>query len=98
LNIPDSNEYQVFIPDFLDGASPDPAWFPMDTAEKGAKLGEFLQGPANQERAAGRIGPVLKEIMEKSNGTITKWAALGMCWGGKVRHLPLILALSLNSH
>ena len=50
-------------------------------------MGAYFQGPANPATALGAIPSVIKEIEEKSGGTITKWAAVGLCWGGKVSAL-----------
>lgn len=73
------------MPDFFFGKPADQSWYPPDTKEKGEKLGAFLQGPAAPPKTAGKIPAVVEEITEKTGGTITKWASLGMCWGGKVR-------------
>lgn len=80
----ESHQYQVFVPDFLRGQYADHSWFPPDTAEKGQALGAYFQGPANPAKALGEIPSVIKEATSKSNGTITKWAGLGLCWGGKI--------------
>ena len=80
----ENHQYQVFVPDFMRGNYADHSWFPPDTPEKGQAMGAFFQGPANPATALGAIPGILKEIEEKSGGTITKWAALGLCWGGKV--------------
>ena len=80
----ETHQYQVFVPDFLRGKYADHSWFPPDTPEKGQAMGAYFQGPANPATALGAIPSVVQEIEEKSGGTITKWAALGLCWGGKV--------------
>ena len=80
----EAHQVQVFVPDFLCGKYADHSWFPSDTPEKGQAVGACFQGPANPATALGAIPGVIKEIEEKSGGTITKWAALGLCWGGKV--------------
>ena len=66
------------------GNPADHSWYPPDTKEKGEKLGAFFQGPAAPPKTAARIPGIIKEITEKTGGKITKWASLGMCWGGKV--------------
>ncbi|MCJ1248200.1 hypothetical protein MMC30_005417 [Trapelia coarctata] len=78
------HQYQVFVPDFFFGKPADHSWYPPDTKEKGEKLGAFFQGPAAPPKTTGKIPAVVKEITEKTGGTITKWASLGMCWGGKI--------------
>lgn len=80
----ESHQYQVFIPDFLEGSYAEHSWLPPDTKEKGEKLGAFFQGPAAPPKTASRIPNVVKLITEKTGGTIQTWGALGMCWGGKV--------------
>ena len=47
-------------------------------------MGAYFQGPANPARALGEIPGMIEEATSKSNGIITKWAALGLCWGGKI--------------
>lgn len=78
------NKYQVFVPDFLKGQYADHTWFPVDTPEKGAAMQAYFQGPANPATALGAIPGILRELESKSNGTIKKWGAVGLCWGGKV--------------
>ncbi|MCJ1258130.1 hypothetical protein MMC24_005961 [Lignoscripta atroalba] len=79
-----SHQYQVFIPDFFIGKPAEHAWYPPDTKEKGEKLGAFFKGPAAPPKTAEKIPSVVKEITEKTGGTINTWGALGMCWGGKI--------------
>ncbi|MCJ1353302.1 MAG: hypothetical protein MMC33_003287, partial [Icmadophila ericetorum] len=78
------HQYQVFVPDFFFGKPADHSWYPPDTKEKGEKLGAFFKGPAAPPATAAKIPKIVKEITEKTGGTITKWASLGMCWGGKI--------------
>ena len=77
------HQYQVFVPDFFYGKPAELSWYPPDTKEKGEKLGNFFSTSANPGNNAGKIPAVVKEITEKTGGTIEKWGALGMCWGGK---------------
>lgn len=81
----ESHQYQVFMPDFLEGHYAEHSWLPPDTKEKGEKLGAFFQGPAAPPKTANRIPNVVKLITEEMGGKIETWGALGMCWGGKVR-------------
>lgn len=72
------------MPNFFRGPGIDPALFPVNTPEKTAKVTEFIQGPAN----IGRAVENLQMIMEKAIATYPsaeRWAAIGYCWGGKVR-------------
>jgi len=78
------HQYQVFVPDLFYGKPAEHAWYPPDTKEKGEKLGAFFQGPAAPPKTAEKIPKIVKEIEEKTGGTIKKWGGLGMCWGGKI--------------
>lgn len=79
-----SHQYQVFMPDFFYGKPADPAWVPPDTPEKAQKLGEFIKGPASAATNVPKIPSLVRELTKKSGGTIQRWGALGLCWGGKV--------------
>ena len=48
-------------------------------------MGAFFQGPAAPGKTVEKIPGVIKEITEKTGGTIKNWGAVGFCWGGKVR-------------
>lgn len=54
----------------------------------------FIQGPASISSAVCEIPAVLNDAAERSGGRITKWAALGFCWGYKVF---LLLQTALTS-
>lgn len=72
------------MPNFFRGPGIDATLFPVDTPEKQAKVAEFLQGPANVEQAV----VDLQIIVEKAMATYPsakRWAAIGYCWGAKVR-------------
>ena len=79
-----SHQYQVFVPDLLQGQYANDSWFPPDTEEKQKALGAYFGGHANFGKAKEKIPAILKEIEQESKGTITKWVAVGLCWGGKV--------------
>ncbi|KAH6667425.1 dienelactone hydrolase family protein-like protein [Halenospora varia] len=84
LSTSDKNQqYQVFIPDLLDGQPADKAWFPPNTEEKKQALGEFFKGVGAPSRAVARL-PDLIAAFEKEHANIQEWAAIGFCWGGKV--------------
>ena len=82
-----SHQYQVFVPDFLQGQYANAAWFPPDTEEKQQALGAYFGGHANFGKAKEKIPAVIKDIEQETKGTITKWAVVGLCWGGKVRQI-----------
>lgn len=79
-----SHQYQVFVPDFLQGQYASHTWFPADTEEKQQAIGAYFGGHANFGKAKDKIPAVIKNIEQETKGTITKWAAVGLCWGGKV--------------
>ena len=76
--------YRVFIPDFLNNQCADISWYPPTDADKKAKLGAFFRDVA----APPKVLPVLREVvaeLKKDYPSIEKWAAIGACWGAKVR-------------
>ena len=81
-----SHQYQVYVPDLLQGQHADASWFPADTDEKKQAIGAYFAGTANSVKAKEKIPAILKEINQETKGTITKWAAVGLCWGAKVRN------------
>lgn len=85
------HQYQVFIPDFFFGKPADRSWLPFDNQEKKEKLGAFFQTAAAPPKNAEKVPRIVKEITEKTGGTIQKWGALGMCWGGKVRSTSAVV-------
>lgn len=79
---PASKPTLVLIPDFFDGNPADIAWYPPDTPEKGAKLGEWFGSaapPAHIPKVAGLVSAA-----EAQFPSITSWGALGYCWGAKM--------------
>lgn len=72
------------MPDFFYGNPADHAWVPPDTPEKAQKLGEFIKGPASAANNVPKIPSLVRQLTKRSRGTIQRWGALGLCWGGKV--------------
>ena len=72
------------FPTFFHGEPYSAAEFPLDTPEKGAKLGTFFQGAGTPPKTVATIPSVIKDIEAKAGGKIEKWGVVGMCWGGKV--------------
>ncbi|MCJ1452530.1 hypothetical protein MMC28_002873 [Mycoblastus sanguinarius] len=97
-----THQYQVFVPDFLQGQYATRAWFPPDTDEKKQALGTYFQGHANPAKALEVIPSIIKDIEVESKGTINKWASVGLCWGGKVATIasgaktPFVAAVSTH--
>lgn len=78
------HQYQVFIPDWFLGNPVPHDWFPPDNDDKKKKLGDFFAGPGAPPKTSKAIPDLLEKLNKESGNTITKWGALGMCWGGKV--------------
>lgn len=79
-----AHQYAVYYPDFLRGQYAHHEWFTASTSENQKAMGEYFQGPANPARALEAIPATIKDIENEGDGTIKKWAVLGLCWGGKV--------------
>jgi len=77
--------YMVFIPDFFEGSPADLAWYPPDTDEKGAKLGEWFKSAAPPKHLP-KI-PGIVDAAQKYNENIRTWGIIGYCWGGKMTSL-----------
>ena len=73
----------VLVPDFFQGRPALPEWIPPNTEEKKKAIGKFLT-----ERAAlPENVQLLKTAVRESSSrypSVTKWGALGLCWGGRV--------------
>jgi len=74
------------MPDFFEGKPADISWYPPDNEEKGKKLGEFFQGPADPPKVIPRV-PKLVEAINQQYSEIQTWAVVGYCWGGKIVNL-----------
>ena len=72
------------MPDFFRGKPFPLDSFPPDTDEKKKALGDFFGGPAKPDEIAAQVPKIVKELTERSGGTITKWGIVGHCWGGKI--------------
>lgn len=73
----------VLVPDFFEGNYAHPEWFPTDTEEKKKALTSFV----SNETSIPKNVDTLLEITKQYNTlfpSVSKWAALGLCWGGKV--------------
>ncbi|MDI1485428.1 MAG: hypothetical protein OHK93_000566 [Ramalina farinacea] len=86
-----SHQYRVFVPDFFYGKPMDHANYPPDTPEKQKKLGDFFAGPAAPKPTAEKVPALVKDILGLAEGKgVTKWGALGQCWGGKEVHPAMV--------
>ncbi|ROW04617.1 hypothetical protein VPNG_07472 [Cytospora leucostoma] len=74
----------VLVPDLLDGSYAEHGWIPPDTPEKQRAFGRLLEGPANIQRAVGRLARVRALLGERYPGVEGHVAVGGLCWGGKV--------------
>lgn len=70
------------MPDFFEGEPADISWYPPQTDEHKAKLGEFFSTKAAPPKTLPRVTSLVEELTKEKG--IEKWAAIGYCWGGKV--------------
>ena len=73
----------VLVPDFFQGEPIPLSLFPPDTDEKKQIAQNFMMGKANPSK----ILPVLIQTATEAKEmfpSVKNWAALGLCWGGKV--------------
>lgn len=73
----------VVVPDFFGGKSISHDWIPADTDEKKEKLSSFLSGPAAVPKCVDSLRSMV-EVYEREFPSVKRWAAFGLCWGGKV--------------
>ncbi|KAK5050987.1 hypothetical protein LTR84_003546 [Exophiala bonariae] len=73
----------VVVPDLFDGQTLSHDCIPPDTDEKKETLSKFLGGPASVSRVVG-LFPSMVEGYQEGFPAVKKWAAFGLCWGGKV--------------
>ena len=71
------------MPDFFEPDQPYPVdKFPPETKEDNEEFQKFFAGPANQEKALGKLlefGKILRD-----GGVHKQLGTYGLCWGGKV--------------
>ena len=68
----------VFMPDFFEGSPADLEWYPPDTEEKGAKLGEWFKTAAPPKHLP-KVPGIVKAAQEY-NENIKTWGIIGYCW------------------
>ncbi|KAG9236110.1 dienelactone hydrolase family protein-like protein [Amylocarpus encephaloides] len=78
-----SNQYRVFMPDWLEGKPADISWYPPDTEEKGKLLGHFFQTTGAPPKTAEKV-PGMITAIEEFSPPIKTWGIVGFCWGGKI--------------
>ncbi|KAF7588376.1 hypothetical protein BBP40_005769 [Aspergillus hancockii] len=74
---------RVVVPDFFEGIFAQPEWFPTDTEEKKDALARFVANEASIPRNVDTLLEITKQY-NTAFPAVSKWAALGLCWGGKV--------------
>ncbi|KAH8431651.1 dienelactone hydrolase family protein [Aspergillus melleus] len=85
LSTANTQKYRVFIPDFFEGQPADISWFPPQTDDHKAKLGNFFQTKAAPPATLSRIPGVVDEANKLAPaGKPFDWSILGYCWGGKI--------------
>lgn len=73
----------VLVPDFFHGAAAQHDWIPPDTEEKQRLITDLIENQASIPKNV----EVLREAVAAYRTvfpSVQKWAALGLCWGGKV--------------
>jgi dienelactone hydrolase len=73
----------VLVPDFFEGDPLPISRFPPDTEEKMKLVRTFITDRANP---AVHVEHLLRTVAEAKTmfPSVTGWAVLGLCWGGKV--------------
>ncbi|KAI9367216.1 hypothetical protein BJX61DRAFT_337414 [Aspergillus egyptiacus] len=86
LSTSSSQKYRVFMPDFFEGQPADITWFPPQTDDHKAKLGNFFQTKAAPPNTLSKIPGVIEEANKLVPSAAGKfdWSILGYCWGGKI--------------
>lgn len=79
-------QYQVFMPDFIEGGPADMTWWsPPDSKEKGEKIGQWFQS-AGPPGSTFPVCQLLSELRRKS--TLTSKAGVFMVIAEAARWLP----------
>ncbi|KAF9894510.1 hypothetical protein FE257_006394 [Aspergillus nanangensis] len=73
----------VLIPDFFHGAAAQHDWVPADTEEKKQLLADLVANQASIPKNVDVLRQAIP-VYETEFPSVKKWAALGLCWGGKV--------------
>lgn len=84
--------FAVFVPDFMGGATAEPAWFSVAGGEDAQKkIGEFFGpgGPANVPATIEKVVSAVKGIKESG---VERIGVMGYCWGAKVCELGIACA------
>ena len=77
-----ADKHRVLIPDFFEGEPCPIEWYPPTDEEKQKNLGGFFQkNPPT--KAVKQIPDIIKAAKAKYP-SVTDWAIIGYCWGGKV--------------
>lgn len=81
----DNQKYKVYMPDWFKGKPCPIEIYPPDNDDKKKQLNDFF-GTYPPPKVAGQIPDYVKAVKEKDS-SISKFAILGYCWGGKVATL-----------
>jgi hypothetical protein len=72
-------QYQVFMPDFIEGGPADMTWWsPPDSKEKGEKIGQWFQSAAPPPKHLPRV-PAIVRATQEVNSNIKSWDIYGYC-------------------
>jgi dienelactone hydrolase len=85
----------VIVPDLLNGYYMKSEWMQVSNEENDKAKAEFMKHAATLEAHSKKMLEVIQEGKEKW-GSVKSWAALGLCWGGKVRFSALSYEIAIN--
>ena len=83
----------VLVPDFFKGEPLNLGVVPSDTAEKKTIIQKFMAEKANPFEVFPSLVQTATEAKEKYPN-VQGWGVFGLCWGGKVRTLEVLLLTS----
>lgn len=75
--------YLVIMPDFFKGDPADPEWAANQTEENKKKFGEFLGRIKDPSPILSKIDELVP-VLEQAYPSVSRWASIGFCWGGKL--------------
>ena len=74
----------VLVPDFFKGKALPTSAFALPPEERKKVVSEFVEGPAHPNTNVAAARRVVADARDSGLPNIKKWAALGLCWGGKL--------------
>nr|ASK38706.1 dienelactone hydrolase [Paecilomyces divaricatus] len=74
----------VVVPDFFKGKVASESWFPPDTEEKKAAIGDWFATAGNFAVHIEPMKELVQQLSTQYPSVSGKWGAFGYCWGGKM--------------